>query len=409
MRIVIFSPYEQPYAQTSRNFDFATRLVSRGHEVIIFTNNFCHRTRRRFFESKGSGGQTVVNFKGVSVVWLNSRPYFDNSIGRAWNALSFVWLALTSARGEIVSPEVVVADSVPPTAGLLGWAVAKSFRARFIYQIRDVWPIALVYDGALTKASPIYWILRVIEKFLYKHSDSICSSLRNVSGHVESSGADPRKVVWIPNGVDLDRFAVPSPLKRGGCEVGGEQYELKVIYTGGYGNAHDVLSIVKAASITWKSGYRFLFELYGDGVKRAGCEEFAQQEAVDNVRFFDSVPRESVPDVLSTADVLVAAVTDSDAYQFGLNLNKLYDYFAAARPVVLSCRAVEDPVRDSGCGFTVTPECPQEMAAALVRLHALGESDRAELGAKARWFAEKHYDVNRLVDVYEEMIANERE
>jgi glycosyltransferase involved in cell wall biosynthesis len=404
MKIVIFSPYEQPYAQTSRNFDFAIRLVSRGHEVTVFTNNFCHRSRRRFYEANGLSGRSVANFKGVKVVWLDSRPYFDNGIGRAWNALSFVWLALTSARREIGLPDVVIADSVPPTAGLLGWAIAKSYRARFIYQIRDVWPIALVYDGALRMRSPIYWILRVIEKFLYKRADSICSSLRNVLEHIQSSGADPRKVVWIPNGVDLDRFAVVSPSQRDGVKVGGERYDLRVVYTGGYGNAHDVLSIIRAASLTWKSGYRFLFDLYGDGVKRAGCEQFAREEIVANVRFFDSVPRESVPDILSTADVLVAAVTDSDAYQFGLNLNKLYDYFAAARPVVLSCRAAEDPVRDGGCGFTVSPECPLEIAEALIRLHGLGEMGRAEMGAKARRFAETHYDVNRLADVYEQMV-----
>ena len=65
------------------------------------------------------------------------------------------------------------------------------------------------------------------------------------------------------------------------------------------------------------------------------------------------------------SDILIACVTDSDAYRFGINLNKLYDYFASGRPVIFSGNAPNDPVADSGAGFSIPPESPKAMVEAL--------------------------------------------
>lgn len=399
MNVWIFSPYEQYSGQTSRNYDFAIRLVERGHSVTVVTNNFCHRTHKRFIEST-DGEFEETDVQGVRVIWLNTSEYHDNGIQRAWNAVSFFLRGLRCTRLATSKPDAVIGDSVPPTAGLIAYLFARRFRAKFIFQIRDVWPIALVYDGALSKRNPLFWGLRIVEKFLYRRAYRICSTVPNLFDHVRESGASADKVVWVPNGVDLARFPSSSVNRSRG-----EDGTVRVAYAGGYGNAHDVMSIVKAAEILSNRGVTPEFTFYGDGVKRSGCEQYARERGLSKVVFREVVPRAEIPEILMQSDILVVAVTDSDAYKFGINLNKVYDYFAAGRPIVFSCRTTDDPVARAECGASVYPERPDLMADAIERLVAKGMDGRRRLGLKARQYAEDYYDVEKLVDNFEAMLT----
>jgi hypothetical protein len=62
----------------------------------------------------------------------------------------------------------------------------------------------------------------------------------------------------------------------------------------------------------------------------------AAAAGLTNIEFRDPIPKADVPRVQAESDILVACVTDSPSYRFGLNLNKLFDYFASGRPVVFS-------------------------------------------------------------------------
>ncbi len=85
MKIVFLTPYEQPSGQTSRNYDFAKRLVRRGYEVTLITNNFCHRTKARLVATSDKDVSTVTFYDGARVVSLNASPYFDNGVGLVCN------------------------------------------------------------------------------------------------------------------------------------------------------------------------------------------------------------------------------------------------------------------------------------------------------------------------------------
>ena len=268
-----------------------------------------------------------------------------------------------------------------------------------VYQIRDVWPIALVYDGGLSKHSPVYLAFRLIEKQLYRRSHRICATMPYLQQHVLDSGGHPEKVTWIPNGVDLEKYS--------GTETydGGEELPLIAMYVGAFGFAHDVITIVRAASMLQGKGITsYQFILVGDGVKRAECEREAEKLGLTNIAFHDSVPKTDVPQLQKEADILIASVTDSDSYKFGMNLNKLYDYFASGRPVIFSGRAPNDPVADSGAGFSIRPEDPAAMADALEKYLGMSPAERIKLGKLARLYAEKEFDVRTLADRMEAML-----
>jgi glycosyltransferase involved in cell wall biosynthesis len=265
--------------------------------------------------------------------------------------------------------------------------------AAFVFEVRDVWPIALVYDGGLSRRSPVYYSFRIIEKYLYRKSQRISATMPFIHQHVSESGSNPEKVTWIPNGVDFERFS--------GLEAydGGEKLPLVAMYVGAFGVAHDVITIVRAANILQQKGNdKYRFVIVGDGVKRPDCQREASLNALSNIEFRDPVPKKDVPRLQMESDILIASVTDSDSYRFGLNLNKMFDYLASGRPVIFSGNAPNDPVVESGAGFSIPPEDPDAMVGALERLLEMSPAERIELGKRGRRYVENEFDMRKLAD-----------
>jgi glycosyltransferase involved in cell wall biosynthesis len=211
--------------------------------------------------------------------------------------------------------------------------------------------------------------------------------------HVSESGSNPEKVTWIPNGVNFERYS--------GLDTydGGEKLPLVAMYVGGFGNAHDVITIVRAARIFQQRGNdKYRFVLVGDGVKRPECRQEASLHVLSNIEFRDPIPKSEVPRVQMEADILIAAVLDSAAYRFGLNLNKMFDYLASGRPVIFSGNAPNDPVAESGAGFSIPPEDPEAMAGALQKLLDMSPAERLEMGKRGRRYVENVFDIKKLTE-----------
>ena len=315
------------------------------------------------------------------------------------NMLSNAWRSIQVGRSFSDKPDVVIGPSVPLGTGWAASQLARIRRAAFVFEVRDVWPIVLVYDGGLSRRSPVYCVFRCVEKYLYRNSQRISATVPFLHDHVSQSGGNPEKIMWIPNGVDFERFS--------GFEKydGGEKLPLVVMYVGGFGVAHDVITIVRAAHILQQKGdYRFHFVIVGDGPKRPECEREASLNNLSNIEFCDPVPKSEVPRLLMEGDILVACVLDSEAYRFGLNLNKIYDYFASGRPVIFSGNAPNDPVDESGCGFSIPPEDPDAMVKALQECVEMSPKKRAGMGERGRRYVESEFNMRKLVDRMESLL-----
>jgi len=398
LNIWYLSAHDQPRGQSSRTYDFAKELVSLGHQVTMFTNSICHWTH---VDCLGPHEKwRIENVEGIRVVWLKTFPYMGNGLRRGMNMVSNARRSLQVASKLSDIPDVVIGPSVPLGTGWAAHRIARAKGAAFVFEVRDVWPIALVDDGGMSDKSIIYFLFRYLEKNLYRYADSISSTLPFLFDHVRESGSNPEKITWIPNGADLARFA-------GYDHYNGGSNPLVVMYVGGFGQAHDVITIVRAASIMKQRGENgFRFVVIGDGPKKEECVDEVRHLGLDNVEFRNPVPKKDVPRIQTEADILVASVLDSKIYRFGLNLNKIYDYFASARPVVFSGKARNDPVIEAKAGFSVLPEDPLEMAEALLKIKKMTPQERIEIGQRGREYIEHGFDMSVLGKRMEKMLLD---
>lgn len=397
MRIWYVSAYDQPKGQSTRTYDYSRELVARGHDVTMFCNSYCHFTHREHLNPGERWRVEVVD--GIRVVWLRTYHYQGNGLGRGINMLTNVWRLLRASRSLRLRPDVVLGPSVPLLTGWAAMYLARKFDVPFIFEVRDVWPDALVDIGGLKKGSIVYRMFRVIEKELYRRAARISSTLPYLDDHVRSAGSDPKKIVCIPNGIDVSIFT-------NGLDYSGGQTPLLVMYVGGFGLDHDVPTIVRAAKILQDDGCEdFRFVIIGGGVRKQACEAEAAKYGLKNLTFRPPIPKSSLPLEQAQADILVAAITDSPSYRFGLNLNKLCAYFASGRPVLFSGNPPNDPVREAGAGLSISAENPVGMVGALRQLLAAGPAERKRMGENARRYAEGTLSMTALGNRMESMLS----
>src|SRR5690606_20803669 len=105
-----------------------------------------------------------------------------------------------------------------------------------------------------------------------------------------------------------------------------------------------------------------------------------------------------IPVLAGQADAFAFNLIDSPIFQYGISSNKLFDFMAAARPVLFCCSSSNNPIADAGAGVTVPPENPAALAEAILELASLPLDMRKDMGMAGRRHLEEHYDMAVLAD-----------
>lgn len=390
----------------TRHFDLARELVKKGHEVTIFASGFDHHTRQ-YLKIKPGEKMRVEEYDGVRFVWVNTIPYTKNDWRRVLNMLSYGWRVLRCSRG-LPKPDAVIGSSMHPFAALAGWWLARRYKAKFIFEVRDLWPQTAVDMGAMKKNSLPAKLLYAWEKFMYNKAEKIIVLLPYAKDYVASRGISPEKVFWLPNGVNLERFDHPAPLEEGSevAEVF-EQYrdKFKVIYTGAHGVPNGLDVIVEAARLIQEKSENIHFILIGEGTEKSRLKEKTQSLELTNITFCEPIPKQAIPSALLAADCLVYSIPAFNIYRYGVSLNKSFDYLASAKPVVMAGNPQNNIVEEANAGIAVEPENPEALAEAIVKIYELPEEKRIELGKNGRRYVEQFYNIKNLATNLESLLG----
>jgi glycosyltransferase involved in cell wall biosynthesis len=245
---------------------------------------------------------------------------------RAW----WIGRKLPKLSAGIERPDVIIGSSVHLLAVLAAYLVAKRYKAKFIMEVRDLWPQTIIDMGQLSERSPITKVLQALERFLYRRAEKIITLQPSAHEYITACGIPRDKIVWIPNGVDLSRFdgAIRAKEQRAG---------FRVMYLGAHGQANALDVLLQAAKIVQERGLSEIeFILVGDGPEKPKLIELANDLGLGNVEFRDSVPKEEVPKVLDEADATVFILNDLALYRYGISLNKRRKSHLFLREILLT-------------------------------------------------------------------------
>ena len=392
MRIWIVNHYaDPPDGMATRSIDMARRFVEHGHPTTIFASNFNHY-RFAPIEPMGlSQFRRAVDVDGVRIVWIKTSRYRLNDWLRVINMISFAILVTIAGLLERPRPDVIIGVSVHPLAALAAYLLARLRRARFFFEVTDLWPQTLVDLGRLKRNSLSARLLRGLERFLCRKAERIVMLLPHTGSYMASIGIPLDKIVWIPNGVELSRYGDLLPYD------GASLPPYRIVFMGGFVESNAIDNLLQAARVLKDRGRKDIeFLLVGRGTDRTVVIAKAHELGLDNVRFPDPVPKAQIGKVMGEADAFIYALHDLPLYRYGVSLNKLTDYLAGGRPIIFSGRSTYDPVAAIGAGYSVPPDDPVAIANAIEKLFSLMPGERIEMGRKGREYVTEHHNIPRL-------------
>lgn len=392
LNIWFVSAYDMPEGQSSRTYDFAMELSLIGHQVTMITSSYNHFTHEEKLEKNEVWREEW--FGNIRVIWIKTFPYKDKFLQRGINMISNAWHAYHIGKNLKGDPDIITGPSVPLFTALSAYFLSKKRRCVFCFEVRDIWPQALVDLGVLQKNSAITYFLSRLESFLYHKAKAIIVVLPFSYKHIEKYGISKDKVTWIPNGVNLSRFSDIDIFERFDH---GEKIVTNVMYIGGFSTTHGIDAVIETAKIfNAKGNTQVQFILIGTGKKKEEVLELGSKYDLKNIEFRDAIPKNKIPIVQNESDILVASVKDTAHYQFGINSNKIFDYLASGRPIIFAGKSPNNPIKEANAGITIPPENPEAMAEAIENFLSMSLLERRKLGENARRYAEKHYDTKVL-------------
>lgn len=374
----------------TRHFSLARHLPAHGWRATIVAASTDHVTgTQRLSERETTRLET---FDGVPFMWLRSSGYTGNGGSRIRNMLDYTRAVLKPENlDKIERPDAIIGSSVHPLAAWAGRRLARRYRVPFIFEVRDLWPQTLIDMGRIGANHPAAIALRWLERSLYVSASRIVVLLPQAHSYIEPLGIARDKIIWIPNGVDLDQF--PDSAEKPPSDV------FTLMYFGAHGEANGLDNVLKAMRNVSDIHGRddIVLRLIGDGPLKPSLQNMARSMGLDRVRFEDPVPKSKIPALAREADGFVICVRNiPNLYRFGISMNKIFDYMAAERPTLIAVAGSNNPVAEAGAGITVPPEDPKALASAMVEMAALSPKSRREMGVAGRRHLDAHYSMEHL-------------
>jgi glycosyltransferase involved in cell wall biosynthesis len=255
-----------------------------------------------------------------------------------------------------------------------------------LFEIRDLWPEFAIGIGVLknkTLISMSYWL----ESFLYHHADRIVVNSPGFIPFVEQRGG--KAIELVPNGVDPTMFDPANNGHRFRLEHHLEQSFI-VLYAGAHGISNDLAVVLESAKLTLANP-TIHYVFVGDGKEKAHLVEKASEEHLSNVSFFPSVAKHEMGEVMAAADACIAILRPLDLYKTTYP-NKVFDYLAAAKPVLLVIDGViRQVVEEAHAGIFVQPGDAYSLAQAILKLESDPTNARC-MGQNGRDFVIQNFN-----------------
>lgn len=382
-----------------RPYYMAREWVRRGHEVTIAAASFSHL---RTVNPGGTAAMEEEWLDGIRYLWFRTPSYGGNDLRRVRNMAAFVSRLLFHHR-EILRrarPGAVIASSTYPLDIFPAWLIARRAGAKLVFEVHDLWPLSPVELGDFSRAHPFIVAMQAAEDFACRRSDRVVSLLPGAGLHLEARGMKREKFFHIPNGIDVPSWGSPEPLPEGLAGAfrrirAGNRFVLG--YAGGHGVSNALDNLIEAAGLL-RGNKGIHFTLVGDGPEKERLKRKAEGMALENVTFFPRVSRAFIPSVLRKFDGAYLGWKREPIYRFGISPNKIMDYMMAGKPVVHAVDAGNDPVAESGCGFSVPPEEPRSLSEAVERLAALSPEERDRMGQLGREYVLGNHNYRHLAE-----------
>ena len=380
----------------TRHHELARYLAAQGHRVTIIASPVSYLT------GKDDRKPSVVHDANGRITIYRTFTYSALHKSFFHRILSFFSFMVSSffKSLSIRNVDLVWGTSPPIFQAFTAWLVARLKRKPFLLEIRDLWPAFAIAVGVLDNKLLIRLSLW-LERFLYKHADQLIVNSPGFIRHIEAKGG--RGIRLIPNGADPAFFQTED--KAGEKRTYPSwQGKFVILYTGAHGMSNDLQVALQAANLL-REHERIHFVLLGDGKEKSNLIHMAESLDLPNLEFLNSLPKTAMPGVISQADACLAILKPIEMYKTTYP-NKVFDYMAAGKPIILAIDGViREVVEKADCGVFCPPGDAQKLSEAILLLYNNRE-EAYKKGARGQKYLKKHFNRAEIAEDFLDVVKN---
>jgi colanic acid biosynthesis glycosyl transferase WcaI len=310
-------------------------------------------------------------------------------------------------RVSAFSPDVVLSGNTPLIAQHLFQRECRRDGVPFVFWHQDLYslPIKDALQARLPViGNPLGSAMTNLEASTLRHSQAVVSISEDFLPQLKRWGVPEGKLHVVENWAPLAELPM-LPRRNEWARHHGLDDKRVLLYSGTLGIKHNPeLLVALARHFRADGGVRVV--VISEGVGADVLARAVRDERLSNLILLRFQPYERLPEVLASADVLVA-ILEPEAGVFAIP-SKVLTYLSAGRPLLAAIPsenlAAKTIVR-SGSGVVVDPRDPEAFVAAAAWL--LGDSvGRKRHGRSARAYAEARFDIRSIGDRFEAILKD---
>lgn len=339
-------------------------------------------------------------YRADAQTWMNGlREFGDfeiltwemNESGNGWRRLlrfaEYFTTSLWRVRRLVktLKPDMVIAE--------------RTTSFGFLAAMSGCRPIAVAQQGITDlypPGSPLIPLKRVLQRRAFEKADLIHAWGPAMASNMEKAGADMRKVMVVPKGIDLRHFQFLATGQK-------PQAPPEAIVTRSLGPEYRHLIILEAARRLKDMGKAVRFTIVGDGPMRSRLEKFvADHDLKDWVHFTGRIPNYQLPELLGRSVFYVSMpITE------GVSSSLFEAMAAGCYPLVTDLPGNQSWIQHEQNGHLIPIDDAGALAAALARLqeqpeqlHKATEANRALVEEVANF----NHNMKQIADRYHALI-----
>lgn len=373
---------------STRVYETTRRWVQQGHKVTVVTAPY------EKSDIKPRGFVSRQRIEGIDLIVINSADSNKNSfITRILKAVLFslvsVWYSLT------LKYNVCIASSGPITIGL-PMIFAKKLRGKkTVFEVRDLWPAGAIELGIL-KSDLQRKLALWFEKHCYENANIVVTASIGQKEYlrVRTPG---KRIEVIPNASDVDLFGTTAagelPLWTHG--------KILLTHIGSLGLIHNIEYWMQIAEVLKRVDSRkdVLLVFIGDGADKEKLLQYKMSRGLDNVCFLGLKPKKDLPVWVQNSKATLFATLDNPV-QSTCSPNKIFDSFAASKPIVQTTRGwIKELVDNYHCGLNIDLDEPEQAASKILEF-VYDDVRLNDAGTNAYKLAQNEFNRDKLANSY---------
>jgi glycosyltransferase involved in cell wall biosynthesis len=391
MKILIISQFFFPEtgATTNRIMSFAQYFSSKGHEVHIIAEKPNH-PEGVFHKGYEKGFFIDGEHNGIKISWCWVHTSVKkNFYTRIMFYLTFMCSSILASLRIKGKFDVVIATSPPLFVGVSGLIVSRIKKAKFVFDVRDLWPALAVQMGELTNKTAIRYSEK-LEKYLYQKSNLISVATNSFKKEISHLIGDKKSIITVSNGTDPEIFC-PKSTKIESKHKCNLPKGVIIGYIGNLGIVQSLSHIIECAKLFEDSKINDVFFLFvGEGPVKSSLMAAVNNYGLKNVIFKGRVSLDEAAEFMSASDLLLVPLANNPICE-NFVPSKMYDSMAAGRPVLLSVDGeAKEILTNANAGVFYTPEDSHALKSA-IQYFLDSPQKMEEMGDNGKHIVFEHY------------------